>query len=479
MSALSIYNTLSKKKELFVSREKGHVRMYVCGPTVYDRLHVGNFRGAIFFNLVANWLRHLGYQVIYVYNYTDIDDKIIVRAQKEKVSTEALAEKYIRAFEEDIHQLKLQKHSYNPRATSFVSEMIQLVEKLIERKKAYVVKGEVFFDVSQFENYGQLSHKDPQKILAGVRVEINENKKNPLDFTLWKPSKPNEPHWSSPWGEGRPGWHLECSAMCQALLDGEVDIHGGGIDLIFPHHENEAAQSEGAHQAPFVRYWMHNQFIKIDNEKMSKSLGNICTAHDFMNDTHPEVLKYFILMSHYRNEIDLSLQSVHQVIVRLSRIYFALTEAQKLSKEQAKKLASPSFQTCLEKAKENIQDSMNDDFNTPEVFAAIFEVVRAFNALSQPEKRGESERFLSFITPLGALFSLFQEDPRALLDRFNEILLKERGVEKDLVENLVAERLQAREQKDYSKSDAIRDKLNKMGVDLLDSPSGTRWEAKR
>ncbi|MCJ7493900.1 MAG: cysteine--tRNA ligase, partial [Deltaproteobacteria bacterium] len=307
---LKIYNTLTKKKEEFLPLQKGKVSMYVCGVTVYDRCHIGHARAAVVFDVLFRFLRYRGYEVTYVRNYTDVDDKIIKRANQEGVSCQEIAKRYIQEYEEDMEALGMERPTHEPRATENISQIIDLVKKLVEKGFAYTVDGDVYFSVEKFSSYGKLSGRDLEEMRAGARVEVDERKNNPLDFALWKSSKPGEPEWDSPWGRGRPGWHIECSAMSQRYLGESFDIHGGGQDLIFPHHENEIAQSEAATGKPFVRFWVHNGFVNINHEKMSKSLGNILAIRDLLQDHHPEVLRLFLLSNHYRSPVDFSLQNM-------------------------------------------------------------------------------------------------------------------------------------------------------------------------
>ena len=323
-----IYNTLTKNKEVFIPNQAGQVKMYVCGPTVYDFLHIGNFRGAIFFNLVRNWLEYSGLKVTYVYNYTDVDDKIIQRANAEGVDSSTISERFIQEFEKDFNSLKLRKHDYNPRVTEYMPQIIQFVDDLIKNKKAYVIDGEVFFSIDSFPTYGNLSGKKLDDLEAGQRVEVDQRKKNPFDFVLWKPSKENEPSWDSPWSKGRPGWHIECSAMIQSILGETIDIHGGGIDLIFPHHENEVAQGEGRTGKCYCKTWMHNNFLNMNDEKMSKSLGNVVKGRQFIEAYSAEILKYIMLSSHYRAMFNINDEKIAQTISSLARVYGSLKEAQ-------------------------------------------------------------------------------------------------------------------------------------------------------
>lgn len=484
--SLVVYNTMSKKKEEFVPHEPGHVKMYVCGPTVYDFLHIGNFRGAIFFNLVANWMEKRGYKVNYVYNYTDVDDKIINRANKEGKTANEIAETYIREFETDYNSLKLRQHNHRPRVSEHMTEIVDFVGKLIENKKAYVVDGEVLYSVKSFEGYGKLSHKNIDELLVGARVEIDTKKENPLDFALWKPAKPGEPHWPSPWSSGRPGWHIECSAMSHAILGETIDIHGGGIDLIFPHHENEIAQTEGATGKTFVKYWMHNNFINFGAHKMSKSLGNVTTGRAFLSHYNPEILKYLILSAHYRSPSDFSEAPIQNTIQALSRIYSALSGAKGISESgvAAGKLP-PKFAEAVAAADKKIEEALDDDFGTPEVFAAIFDVVRVFNSLYRkgqkvtPELAALGQNFNDFVLRHGKLMSLFQEEPKAFLKGLDDRVLEQKGIQRSHIDQLVQKRSDARKNKDFAESDRLRDELAGLGIEVQDTPLGSEWEVKK
>ena len=481
--SLNIYNTFSKKKVPFKPIESNKVRMYVCGPTVYDFLHIGNFRGAIFFNLVRNWLEHLNYQVTYVYNYTDIDDKIINKAQQESVSTKDIAEKYICEFEKDYKSLGLTPHTHNPRATDHIEDMIVTIQTLIEKNRAYVsTSGEVFYCIKNFLEYGKLSGKNIDELQVGARIEVNEQKQNPLDFTLWKPSKEGLPGWSSPWGRGRPGWHIECSVMSSKLLGETIDIHGGGMDLIFPHHENEIAQSEGSSEKTFVKYWMHHHLIQFGSEKMSKSLGNIISTRDFLQNHHPEILKYMMLISHYRSPSMFSEDQIQNAIMGLMRIYSALSFAGRIQSHSSQN-SPKEFITLIKTAQDKITEALNDDFNTPQMFAHIFEVTRAFNALSQNESSKElsevTKVFQSFIKQQGALLALFQEDPDIFLRKLEDILLAKQNIKREDIDQMIKERNEARLNKDYKKSDEIRDILLQKGIEVYDTKKETSKEGNK
>lgn len=478
---MKLYNTLSKKLENFEPLLPPKVSMYVCGPTVYDYLHIGNFRGAIFFNLVRNWLEHCGYKVCYVYNYTDIDDKIIQRALEQKASPADLANKFIGEFEKDFYSLGLKPHEANPRATVYIPTMIETIAKLIQNGKAYEVKGEVLYSVEAFQGYGKLSGKKLDELEAGSRVEVSDKKKNASDFVLWKPAKPGEPFWDSPWGPGRPGWHIECTCMIHGELGEQIDIHGGGIDLIFPHHENEIAQGEGITGKPYSKYWMHNQFINFGDEKMSKSLGNVITARKFLEQYHGEILKFLILSVHYRSILQFSSAQIHQSIQSLGKIYSSLALAENFASKAVVGAPSSDFVAILEKAGTDLEEGLNDDFNTPIVFSKIFEVLRAFNAswasgqkvTDEHRKRGVA--FLAWMKKYGSFLALFQEKPTEFLKQLDQILIREKNIDIKQIESLIQARTDARKNKDFAKADQIRAELTALSIEISDTPSGTTW----
>lgn len=483
---LSIYNTMTHNKEPFVPLTPGEVKMYVCGPTVYGLLHVGNFRGPIFFNLVRNWLEKSGYSVTYAYNYTDVDDKIIAKAQAENVPSETIAERYVEEFKKDYSALKLRPHTMNPKVTDFMDSIVGMIDELVKNGKAYVVDGEVLYSVRSFDGYGKLSNKNLDDLQAGARVEVDRKKKDPMDFTLWKPAKPGEPKWETPWSAGRPGWHIECSAMIRSILGESIDIHGGGADLMFPHHENEIAQSEGATGKPFVKYWMHNNMLTFGGSKMSKSMGNIKTTRTFLEEYNGEILKYMMLSVHYRSLSDFSEQGIEFAITGLARFYSALHLAEKTIAASAGVVASPKpskgFAAALELASKACKDALDDDFNTPEQFAAMYTLIREFNkhvrlgAKVTPEVLAVATQFRDFILAQGELLSLFRESPSEYLHLLDDMLLKKKNLERTKIDELVAERVAVRAAKDFKKSDELRDALVAMGISLQDTPVGTLWE---
>ena len=485
--AQHVYNTLTHKKEEFQPFTPGHVKMYVCGPTVYGLLHVGNFRGPIFFNLVRNWLERSGLKVDFAYNFTDVDDKIIERAHKDGVTPLELSEKYIGEFWTDFNALGLRKHTYNPKVTETMKPIVALVESLVAQKKAYVTAdGEVLYAVRDFNGYGKLSRKNIDDLESGARVVIDKKKRDPLDFALWKPAKPGEPHWESPWCNGRPGWHIECSAMVKEIFGDTIDIHGGGSDLIFPHHENEIAQSEGASGKPFARVWMHNNMLTFGGGKMSKSQGNIMTMRDFLAKYDAEILKFMMLSVHYRSLSDFSDQAISTAIQGLGKIYSSLALADKTIAAGggvvASALATKAFEEVLAKASIDATSALNDDFNTPELLAALYAVIKAFNTAIRagmkvtPDVLATALKFKAWVHEQGLLLALFQQGPSAYLTLLDDRLLSEKGLARAEVDALVAERAAVRTAKDFKRSDELRDALLAKGIAVSDTAQGSHWE---
>jgi len=452
---LTLYNSLSRQKEAFRPIVPGEVRLYVCGMTVYDFCHIGHARVMVVFDMVTRWLRASGLRVTYVRNITDIDDKIIKRANEAGESIATLTGRFIAAMNEDADALGVIRPDHEPKATEYVAQMLDLIRSLETRGLAYrAANGDVYYRVRGFAGYGKLSGKDPDDLRAGERVQVGEAKEDPLDFVLWKSAKPGEPSWPSPWGEGRPGWHIECSAMSGALLGRQFDIHGGGQDLQFPHHENEIAQSEGAHQCTFVNYWMHNGFVRVDDEKMSKSLGNFFTVREVLARYAPEVVRFFILRAHYRSPLNYSDAHLDDARRALDALYITLRDvppgADRIdwSEPRAARFAA----------------AMNDDFNTPEALAVLFE-------LSAEANRGKSAVASGLLHALGGLLGLLQAQPQAYLRGPASA-----GALPDAeVDALVAERRAARAARDFARSDAIRDQLAAAGISLEDTPQGTLW----
>lgn len=479
---LRIFNTESRKLEDFTPLTPGKVKIYVCGPTVYNYLHVGNFRGVVFFNLVRNWLETSGYQVEYALNFTDVDDKIIESAHKLGTPPADLAEKYILEYKKDFASLGLRPHDHNPKVTESMDEIRAMVAKLVENKKAYVADGDVLYSIAQFPDYGKLSGRQVEDLQAGARVEVDQKKRSPLDFALWKGAKPGEPSWPSPWGPGRPGWHIECSAMVERIFGDQIDIHGGGTDLIFPHHENEIAQSEGCTGKHFVKYWMHWNMLNFGNQKMSKSLGNFVTMREFLERYNSEIYKWMILSVHYRSPSDFSDEAVDRAVANLARIYSALAVAESLLAGQSEVAPEAGFEKLTQEAWQKVTEALNDDFGTPNVMAALFEVVRQFNnqvkrgIKANPAVLGKAQSFLNFARKLGRLLAMFQEPAQEFLGRLDDMLLVRMNLQRDVVDKLVAERSQARASKDFAKSDEIRKQLTAMGISVSDLPEGSFWE---
>ncbi|MGA7105511.1 MAG: cysteine--tRNA ligase, partial [Candidatus Deferrimicrobiaceae bacterium] len=415
--ALTVFNTLGNRKEAFVPVSPGRVKIYACGVTVYDLCHIGHARANLTFDIIVRYLRYRGYEVTFVRNFTDIDDKIIQRANREKTDYLTISNRYIKAFYEDFDRLGLVRPDAEPRATDHIPEIIDLVERLIASGKAYAVNGDVYFSVRGFAEYGKLSGKNPEDLLSGARVEVDDRKRDPLDFALWKASKPGEPAWKSPWGPGRPGWHIECSAMAMKHLGETFDIHGGGKDLVFPHHENEIAQSEGATGKPFARYWIHNGFVNVDSEKMSKSLGNFFTLRDVLGKVKPDVLRFFLVSSHYRSPIDYTERSLAEAKAGLTRLYGVKEKAEACSSAGVEASSVPDGDefAALRDAEKRFTEAMDDDFNTAAALGHLFDAVRALNRLAPADIAGEPERAGRFlagyavIEPLFAVLGLLRE----------------------------------------------------------------------
>jgi cysteinyl-tRNA synthetase len=452
---LKIYNTLAREKQNFVPITPGKVRVYVCGMTVYDYCHLGHARMMVVFDLVQRWLRTSGYDVTYVRNITDIDDKIIARARENNESIDALTARFIRAMDEDAAALGIQKPDFEPRATEYVDSMLDLINVLETRKLAYHAEnGDVNYAVRKFPGYGKLSGKSLEELRAGERVEVSTAKHDPLDFVLWKHAKDGEPYWDSQWGKGRPGWHIECSAMSSRLLGPHFDIHGGGQDLQFPHHENEIAQSEGAYQTKFVNYWMHNGFVRIDNEKMSKSLGNFFTVREVLAKFDAEVIRFFIARAHYRSPLNYSDQHLEDAKHALTRLYTAL----KGWDVEAKALNWDDPYAA------RFRDAMDDDFNTPEAVAVLFELANELN-------KARTVEHAQLLKSLASVLGLLEREPNAFL----QALPAQGGLEPHRIEELIAARAAARKAKNFAEADRIRTELSAAGVALEDAPGGTVW----
>ncbi len=479
---LRVYNTMSGKKEEFQPRVPGKVGMYVCGVTVYDYCHIGHARANIVFDVIYRYLQFSGYETTYVRNYTDVDDKIINRANERGISSKELAEEFITAFDEDMDALGLVRPTHEPRATEYIDKIVEICQILIDKGFAYASSGDVYYRVDKFDNYLQLSKRNMEEMQAGARIAPGEQKENPMDFALWKGAKPGEPSWESPWGDGRPGWHIECSAMSSSLLGDSFDIHGGGRDLIFPHHENEIAQSEGASGKPFVKYWLHNGFVNVDQEKMSKSLGNFFTIRDILNTYDAEVIRFFILSAQYRSPIDFSDQNLAEAQSGLRRFYEAFESAEAategidlrdLDREEGAKVEA------------KFHEAMDDDFNTALAIAHLFDGVRTMNRLVAIKKFRKKTELVAqvrdlhaTILRLGEVLGLYRSQPTEWLEKVKLAGLKKLEITGEEIVDLIEQRLQARSGKDFARGDEIRGELEARGILLLDTREGTNWRLK-
>ncbi|MFV0819886.1 cysteine--tRNA ligase [Tatlockia micdadei] len=454
---LNLYNSLTRTKETFKPLKPGKIGMYVCGITVYDRCHLGHARSMVCFDVIVRFLRSQGYEVTYVRNITDIDDKIIVRANERGVSIDELTAQYINAMHEDARALNILPPNIEPRATNHIDSIIQLIKQLIDKGYAYVSdNGDVCYQVEQFADYGKLSHKDVDGLIAGARIDVVKEKRSPLDFVLWKKAKPGEPCWPSLWGDGRPGWHIECSAMAMHELGEQFDIHGGGLDLQFPHHENEIAQSEAASGRTFANYWLHVGMLQVNNEKMAKSLGNFYTIEDVLKQHHPEVVRYFLLSSHYRSPLNYSEENLQNANKALTRLYQSIKDFNNI--EENGELAADWI--------EQFNEAMNDDFNTPVALSILFQ-------LSHEVNKTNSLLLASTLKHAASILGLLVTPPEEFLQAGLE------DDEKTQVENLIQERLHARANRDWTRADEIRNKLLKQGIELEDSPTGTTWRRRK
>ena len=462
---LRVYNSLTRTKDEFVPIEPGRVRIYVCGMTVYDLCHLGHARVLVVFDVIVRYLRSRGYQVTYVRNITDIDDKIIARAAERGETIQQLTERFIVAMHEDADALGVLRPDLEPRATESMRDILDMIQRLVDKGYAYRGdNGDIFYSVSRFEGYGQLSGKRLEDLRTGARVEVDEAKRDPLDFVLWKAAKPGEPSWPSPWGDGRPGWHIECSAMSTQCLGAHFDIHGGGMDLQFPHHENEIAQSEAATGEHFVNYWIHNGFVQVDEEKMSKSLGNFFTVRDILQRYQPEEVRYFILSSHYRSPLNYSNDNLDKARGSLQRLYTALRDAGPVPEERA---PDPEVEARFVAA-------MDDDFNTPEALAVLFELARDINRAREQRQQERASQLAGALRNIGARLGLLQAEPEAYL-RGRHGGVAGQGAADAEIDALVAQREAARAARNWAEADRLRDQLNALGITLEDAAGGTRW----
>ncbi|WP_455089783.1 cysteine--tRNA ligase [Peptoanaerobacter stomatis] len=463
---MKIYNTMSSQKEEFKELEKGKVKMYSCGPTVYNYFHIGNARPFIVFDTLRNYLEYIGYEVTFVQNFTDVDDKIIIKANEEGITPIQLADKYIEEYFKDAKAIGIRKATVHPRVTENIKEIIDFIQDLIDKGFAYVLGNDVYFEVKKFKEYGKLSHKNIDDLLSGARIEINDEKRAPIDFALWKGKKEGEIGWDSPWGQGRPGWHIECSVMSNKYLGESIDIHSGGQDLIFPHHENEIAQSEARSSHTFANYWMHNGYINVDNEKMSKSLGNFFTVRDVLKEFDGDTLRFFMLSAHYRSPINYSKDMLNQAKSSLERIKncknnlnFILTKIDKTDMSEQEKENIAYLQEC----KTNFIDKMNDDLNTADAITAIFDLVKFANTnVSIDSSKVFVQQTLDMLNELTGVLNI-------AMDKTDE------DVDVAKIEELIEQRNIAKKSKNFAKADEIRDELKQMGIEIKDTRQGVQW----
>lgn len=462
---MRLYNSATRKKEEFIPLELNQIKMYVCGPTVYNYFHIGNARPFVVFDSARRFFEYLGYQVQFVQNFTDIDDKMIKKANEEGITVKELGDRFIEEYKKDAQGLGVKPATHHPRATEMIGPMIKMVKTLVEKGHAYAANGSVYFSIDSFPEYGKLIQQDLEDLKAGARIEGEEGKKNPLDFVLWKSAKPGEPSWNSPWGQGRPGWHLECSAMIKQLLGDTIDIHAGGADLQFPHHTNEIAQSEAANGKPFARYWLHNGFINVNNEKMSKSLNNFFTVRDIAKTYDYEIIRFFLLSVHYRSPINFSDESMEHAKAGLERIKTAVKNANHIARNaKVKEMSTEEIQKAKEitdQFKEKFISVMEDDLNTADAISVIFELVRVMNTeVNASSSASFANEMVGLIKELSQVLGLLQKD-------------EEEEVEPEIKE-LIEKRQQARKDKNWAMADQIRDELKSKGYVLEDTPQGIR-----
>jgi len=485
---IRIYNTLTRTKEIFTPLDPNNVTIYVCGITSYDYCHIGHARSALAFDMIIRYLRYRGYPVTYIRNFTDIDDKIINRAAEQNTTTEELANRFIKEFYTDMDALGIDRPTVEPKATEHINEMIGLISELISSGMAYQAGNDIYYSVNSFPEYGKLSGRKLDDMQAGARISINEQKEHPMDFVLWKGSKPGEPTWESPWGPGRPGWHIECSAMSRKYLGTTFDIHGGGQDLIFPHHENELAQSEGANKAPFVTTWIHHGFVTIKDEKMSKSLGNFLTIREIAKHYHPEVIRFFIFSTHYRNPLDFSEDAMQDATAGLDRLYNCVAAIDRLPAGDPAVTShiAAHDKEILARMEERYQQAMNNDFNTAQAQAILFETAKLLNKIEQQLPQAPAREDVLFLREtvnilkkLAGIMGILQEDASTYLDRKKAALLANLAISEEAINALINERNEARSQRKWARSDEIRNQLLAKNIDLKDGPEGTKWEIRR
>lgn len=478
---LKLYNSASRKKEIFQPIENGKVGIYVCGVTVYDRCHIGHARSAVVFDVLVRYLRARGFKVTYVRNFTDVDDKIIERARETEEDTASMAERYINAFHEDMRALGVFNADVEPRATEHIDDIIDMIRRLVEKGFAYVGNNDVYFSVETVDGYGGLSGRHLEQLVAGARIAVDEKKKHPMDFVLWKGAKPGEPKWMSPWGYGRPGWHIECSAMSCKYLGANFDIHGGGRDLIFPHHENERAQAMAANGVNFANYWVHNGFLTVESEKMSKSLGNFITIKDALELYHPQELRLFLVSTHYRSPLDFSRSALLDARSGLTRIYRTLQRAEEIIGPH-KSMVDPTITPFLSHSdgddlKGQFVRAMDDDLNTAVGLGLIFDSVRDINRLmdssaSIADMKPQLMEKRTDLLDCSKVLGLLEEGPSKF---FEQIIKRPSDIDTEGIESMIRERDKARRASDWASADAIREELSKRGIILEDGPTGTKW----
>ncbi|WP_078697292.1 cysteine--tRNA ligase [Caloramator quimbayensis] len=463
---MKVFNSLTRQKEEFIPITPNEVKMYVCGPTVYNFFHIGNARTFLVFDTIRRYFEYRGYKVTFIQNFTDIDDKMIKRANEEGTTVKEIAQRYIAEYYKDADALNIKRATVNPRATEFMDEIIKFVKDLVDKGYAYEVNGDVYFETKKFKEYGKLSHQNLEELEAGARIDVDERKKDPMDFALWKAQKEGEPAWESPFGLGRPGWHIECSTMASSLLGETIDIHGGGVDLTFPHHENEIAQSEARNGKTFARYWMHSAFLNVNNQKMSKSLNNFFTAREILQKYDSEVLRLFMLSAHYRNPINFSIELLEQSKAALDRLYNTIGNLEhiiEVSNEREPSEEEKEFLNKLLEYKNRYIEVMDDDFNTADGISVIFDMVRDINSsINENSAKKVAESSLNLIRELGEPLGILQKSVRGNIE--------------DEIQRLIEERQAARKAKNYALADKIRDELKDRGIVLEDTPSGVRWK---
>lgn len=463
---IKVYNTLNKRKEEFIPLTPGEVKMYVCGPTVYNFFHIGNGRTFIVFDTIRRYFEYRGFKVDFVQNFTDIDDKMIKKANEEGTTVKKVGDTYIKEYYKDADALNIERATVNPRATEYIGEIIKFVKGLIDKGYAYEVDGDVYFSTKKFEGYGKLSGQNIEDLQSGARISVDERKKDPMDFAIWKAQKPGEPAWNSPWGMGRPGWHIECSCMAKKLLGDTIDIHAGGSDLKFPHHENEIAQSEALTGEPFARYWLHSAFVNVNNEKMSKSLNNFFTAREILEKYDADVIRFLMLSAHYRQQLNFSEDLLESAKASVERIYNAIGNLENLIDEVSREEMNEDEKAYLEslnKYKEKYIEKMDDDFNTADAITAIFDLIKDTNTnITIDSSKELAKKALDLIRELGKPLGMLQKSTKGNLE--------------GEIEALIAKRQQARKDRDFALADKIRDELKDRGIVLEDTPQGVRWK---